>query len=416
MLGIAVQDTFAQPRQELWLAERDFEVTPEKTTAIKKLALIIGNQSYGDASLKNSINDAIGMSDALSSLGFEVLAYKDLNQKQMRQVAREFGDRLRQDKNTVGLFYFAGHGMQVEGVNYLIPINTEIEREDEVQSRAFNANDILKKMSSAQNSLNIVILDACRTNPFERSFRSGNEGLAPMNAPKGTLIAYAAKPGTKSKDSDPSGQHGLFTGTLLQYIQKPGYKIEALFKKVRQEIDKVSKGKQTSWEEGGLLNDFCFNGCEAVIDDPTTDPSPNTYHIGDRGPAMGIVFDVDNSGQHGLEAQPQDASGKYTWSQAKAQASSYGPGWHLPTKKELDLLYQNKDVVRGFVINGGNYWSSSELKDLEALEEINSLFQTKDIISVEGNNNEAWLQHFINGALWHLDKDNHFLVRAVRAF
>jgi hypothetical protein len=169
--------------------------------------------------------------------------------------------------------------MQVKGKNYLIPVNSGIKREDEVPFRAFDANQLLAKMDSAHNGLNLVILDACRNNPFERSFRSGNEGLAPMDAPSGTLIAYAAKPGMKSKDSDGSN-NGLYTGTLLKYITTPNMQIETLLKKVNNDVEQLSNGEQVTWQEGILKSDFCFAGCNGnptLVSQP--EPVPTLQQI-----------------------------------------------------------------------------------------------------------------------------------------
>ena len=240
-------------------------------SASSKLALVIGNSDYAEAPLNNPVNDARDMAQALRGLGFEVIIRENQSQEGMNEAAREFGDRL--GEGMVGLFFYAGHGMQVKGKNYLIPVQSGIKREDEVPYRAFDVNQLLAKMESAHNGLNLVVLDACRNNPFERSFRSGEEGLAPMDAPTGTLIAYAAKPGTKSKDSDASGNNGLYTGTLLKYIHTmPQLKIEELLKKVRIDVKKASGEQQATWEEGGLENDFCFAGCEFPPIPPIINP------------------------------------------------------------------------------------------------------------------------------------------------
>ncbi len=240
--------------------QRDFTVSSaNKSSSMKKLALVIGNSNYSEAPLKNPVNDARSIARTLQNLGFTVIAKENLTQEGMNEAVREFGDKL--GEGMIGLFYFAGHGMQVKGKNYLIPVNSGIKREDEVPFSAFDANRLLAKMDSAHNGLNLVILDACRNNPFERSFRSGGEGLAPMDAPSGTLIAYAAKPGMKSKDSNSGGNNGLYTGTLLKYLATPNLTIESLFKKVRIEVKNSSGGEQVSWEEGGLESDFCFAGC-----------------------------------------------------------------------------------------------------------------------------------------------------------
>ncbi len=227
---------------------------------VRKLALVMGNSHYEEAPLENPVNDARDMANALTGLGFEVILKEDQGKAGMDRAVREFGNRL--GEGMVGLFYFAGHGMQVKGKNYLIPVQSGIRREDEVPYNAFDVNQLLAKMDSAHNGLNLVILDACRNNPFERSFRSGLVGLASMDAPMGTLIAYAAKPGTKSKDGTIGGKNGLFTGILLKYMATmPHLPIGELLIKVRTEVKQASGGEQYTWEEGGLENEFCFAGC-----------------------------------------------------------------------------------------------------------------------------------------------------------
>ncbi|MGZ8217899.1 caspase family protein, partial [Methylomagnum sp.] len=256
--------------------ERNFVVEPVAATG-RKLALVIGNDDYPEAPLKNPLNDARDMARALIGLGFEIVGGKaqpNLKLEEMNKVVRDFGDSLK--PGMVGLFYFAGHGMQVNNRNYLIPVGSGIRRDDEVPFRAFDANQVLAKMDSAHNGLNLMILDACRNNPFERSFRSDTAGLASMKAPAGTLILYAAKPDTKSKDSDASGRNGLYTGTLLKHLGTPGLTVEDMHKKVAREVISLSGQDQTPWQEGMLLGegDFCFAGCVAEGPTPTPVPVP----------------------------------------------------------------------------------------------------------------------------------------------
>ena len=232
-------------------------------------ALVIGNGDYPEAPLSNPVNDARDMAKALTGLGFAVVAKENLGLEAIGQAVREFGDRLRGDD--VGLFYFAGHGMQVKGANYLIPVRSGIQREDEVPFHAFNIGEVLAKMESAHNRLNLVILDACRDNPFARGVRGGERGLARMDAPSGTLIAYATKPGSVSLDG--GGRNGLYTGHLLQHLATPGLQIEDLFKKVRVEVKHASGEKQIPWEEGGLEGDFCFAGCAVAEAAPVAAPA-----------------------------------------------------------------------------------------------------------------------------------------------
>jgi hypothetical protein len=162
-------------------------------------ALVIGNGAYERMPLKNPVNDAQDMAGALKELGFEVMHLKNATLRQFDSAVREFGSKLKQ-KGGTGLFYYAGHGMQVKGRNYLIPVDASIDTESDVKFEAMNAGLILGKMEDAGNQINIVILDACRDNPFARRFRSARRGLARMDAPKGSLVAYATSPGSVAAD------------------------------------------------------------------------------------------------------------------------------------------------------------------------------------------------------------------------
>lgn len=220
----------------------------------RRIALVIGNSAYKDAPLRNPANDARAIAEALSATGFSVTILEDATQLTMRRAMRGFGNAL--SKATVGLFYYAGHGMQVKGANYLLPVNADIEHEDEVQDQAVDANLVLSKMDSAQNSLNIMILDACRNNPFARSFRSAAKGLAQMDAPSGTLISFATAPGSVA--SDGAGKNGLYTEHLLQAMHTPGLPIEHVFKQVRIGVTRATKNQQIPWESSSLKGDFSF--------------------------------------------------------------------------------------------------------------------------------------------------------------
>lgn len=219
-----------------------------------RVALVIGNGHYKQAPLTNPVNDARAIAKALSGSGFAVTEKEDLALKDMHIALRDFGDALR--RGGVGLFYFAGHGVQVKGRNYLIPVDADIEREDEVIYNSLDASQVLDKMESASNRLNIVILDACRNNPFARSVRSAATGLAQMDAPVGTLIAFSTAPGSVA--SDGQGENGLYTQHLLHSLREPGVKIEDVFKRVRASVRRDSKGKQIPWESTSLEGDFIF--------------------------------------------------------------------------------------------------------------------------------------------------------------
>jgi hypothetical protein len=220
----------------------------------KRIALVIGNSGYREAPLVNPSNDAKAMATLLHSLGFEVITHENLMKRAMDDAIRAFGKRLR--TGGVGLFYFAGHGVQVNGYNYLLPVGSVIEKEQDVEYDAVEVGRVMREMEVAENRLNIVILDACRNNPFTRSFRTATRGLVAMNAPSGMMVAYATAPGTIASDGD--GPHGLYTQELLQHMRMPGVKLEEMFKRVRVSVKAKSQGKQLPWEASSLEEDFYF--------------------------------------------------------------------------------------------------------------------------------------------------------------
>lgn len=219
------------------------------------LALVIGNADYRTSPLKNPVNDAFDMAQTLRTLGFEVIHKEDADQRAIENAISEFGRQLRK-QGGVGLFYFAGHGIQVNGRNYLIPIDAEIETESDVRFEAVDAGRVLGKMEDAGNDLNIVILDACRDNPFARSFRTSSKGLARMDAPKGSLIAYATAPGSVAADGE--GRNGIYTKYLLKHMTTPGLKVEEVLKQVRVDVINETKEKQIPWESSSLTGEFYF--------------------------------------------------------------------------------------------------------------------------------------------------------------
>jgi len=230
---------------------------PGSASTSKRIALIIGNGSYTAAPLlKNPPNDARDMAAALRALGFDVTSGINANQRDMKRLIREFGQKLKTGGS--GLFYYAGHGVQSKGRNYLIPVDAEIQSEADVEDSAVDASLVLNYMDDAQNGLNIVILDACRNNPFARSFRSASDGLAQVDAPTGTLIAYATAPGRVA--SDGAGQNGLYTSELLKQMQVPGLTATEMFMRVRAEVMKQTANKQVPWEASSLVGSFYFSG------------------------------------------------------------------------------------------------------------------------------------------------------------
>lgn len=220
----------------------------------KRVALVIGNGAYRSSPLRNPRNDADDISKALKSADFEVIDVRDATLVQMRNAVRLFGDKLL--KNEVGLVYYSGHGVEVKGRNYFIPVNADIEREDEIADQGLDVSLILEKMSTAGKGVNILIVDACRDDPFGRSFRSGSKGLVTMDAPRGTIIAYATSPGRVAADGD--GRNSPYTKALVKAMQVPNKPIELVFKEVRRAVQEETKNRQTPWENTSLSGDFFF--------------------------------------------------------------------------------------------------------------------------------------------------------------
>ena len=241
----------------------------------QKIALVIGNSDYKISPLKNPVNDARLIADILSEAGFKVLKHEDINQKQMKKAINSFGRLL--DTADIGLFYFAGHGVQFNGKNFLVPVNAQIQYESDIEVESVDLNRILAKMEGAKNGMNLVILDACRNNPFTRSFRSLSRGLAFSNAPSGTLIAYATAPGDVALDG--AGNNGLYTSKLAKYMSTPNLRIEDVFKKVRIEVKNDSEGIQIPWESSSLEGDFYFFKQQIAV--PKL-PSNNTQYQVDQ--------------------------------------------------------------------------------------------------------------------------------------
>jgi hypothetical protein len=222
----------------------------------KRIALVIGDGNYQASTLANPENDARAMKVALQSVGFTVFEYENLNQSQMKKAIDDFGMKLK--GNDVGLFFYAGHGIQSKGYNYLIPVDAQLQTEQDVEYDCVQADRILAKMEGSGTKVNIIILDACRNNPFERSWTRSEtgKGLAFMNAPSGTLIAYATSPGNTA--SDGSGNNGLYTSAILESIKIPNRTAIQMFQNVRNIVKLKSNEQQIPWESTSLTGDFYF--------------------------------------------------------------------------------------------------------------------------------------------------------------
>ncbi len=246
-----------------------------------RLALVIGNADYIHSPLKNPVNDAQDMAGSLKKLGFDVIHKENVGQREFEEAIRDFGTRLRKIGG-VGLFYYAGHGVQVKNDNFLIPVDAQIYQETDIKYEAIHAGRILDAMYNAANRMNIVILDACRDNPFARSFRSAAKGLARMDAPTGTLIAYATSPGNVAADGD--GRNSYYTKHLLREMRDPKLTIEKVFKNVRVGVIQETNNRQVPWESSSLTGDFYFNTqnsspTQSPPDSPKPPSPPPTHDI-----------------------------------------------------------------------------------------------------------------------------------------
>lgn len=254
---VAAQNTQSQViSKDLYLnsepAQQKSPATDHAKQYNKRIALVIGNADYTATSkLKNTLNDAKAMTNTLKGLGFDVTTIENGNYETIKNAIYAFGDRI-QDVD-VSLFFYAGHGIEVDGANYLVPVDADIQSHLDVKQKCIPLSGVSNTMEFANDEgLNMIILDACRNNPFPAGKRGGT-GLARINAPSGTLIAYATDPGSVASDGD--GTNGLYTGELIKQL-KISQRIEDIFMHTRNNVEQLSGGKQRPWEEARLKGIF----------------------------------------------------------------------------------------------------------------------------------------------------------------
>ena len=220
----------------------------------KRVALVMGNARYADRPLRNPGNDSALMASTLKALGFEVQVANDVDRRGMLTALREFETRAR--GADVALFYFAGHGAQVGGANYLIPVGAGIRVENDVPDEAIDASSVLRRIEDSGVKVGLVVLDACRDNPYPGASRSTARGLARMSAPTGSIVAYATAPGSTAEDG--TGDNGTYTAALARHLATPGLDIKEVFDRTAQEVERVTNGKQRPREEVGLRGRFAL--------------------------------------------------------------------------------------------------------------------------------------------------------------
>lgn len=219
----------------------------------KNYALLIGNSHYSIGALDNPANDANDLANTLRAIGFETTVKVNVDADGMKSVIRDFGNKLK-NNDGIGLFFFAGHGVQVNGENYMLPVGFPFKNEQDVEKNAVQANMVLRYMEDSKNRVNVVVLDACRNNPFIKTRSLKTRGLAPMDAPSGSLVAFSTAPGTEA--SDGSGRNGLYTKHLMANVKVPGLTVEQVFKRTREGVEMESEReigrKQSPREESSL--------------------------------------------------------------------------------------------------------------------------------------------------------------------
>jgi len=252
--------------------------SPGTPSTERRAALVIGNADYRVGALKNPVNDAQAVAASLRGLGFEVTLRENTSLRDMLETFRQFSFSAREAQ--VRVIFYAGHGLQVKGRNYLLPVDTEIRAEDEVPGKSADLNELLDRLGAMKQGINIVILDACRNNPFSGAeivgpdgrrlkFRGATpSGLAPVEAPLGSMVAFSTAPGGVALDN-PNERNSLYTKHLLGSMQAPGLPVELLFKQVRLGVARETGRVQVPWESSSLTGDFCFrpgaNGTCSVV-------------------------------------------------------------------------------------------------------------------------------------------------------
>lgn len=413
---------------------------PDSLAQVKerRLALVIGNAEYQySGKLKNTVNDADLMATTLHDLGFDVIKKNNANKAQMEQTILDFSREL--GKYNVALFFYAGHGIQLDGTNYLIPVDARLDDKLAAQFEAVDVGKLVSQFERYPDNINIVILDACRNNPFKSWARGGESGFKAIAAPSGTLIAFATGEGATA--SDGSNKNGLYTSHLVEQM-KVNQRIEDVFIQTRIGVRAESKNQQSPQEWSQLTGRFFFadqkksadsisitqnvkalssepvnlsrgsgasefevknriadllNGGRTVIDILDSNvPIRYLYGVEYQG---GFIADIDEKTNTGTVVSLVDLArgGKVTWTEAKTLCEAFSSGgytdWAMPSKGLLELIYNNVAKNNYGDFASGVYWSNST-----------------------SGYSHAWGKSFSSGGSYDFDITSSQYVRAVRTF
>jgi hypothetical protein len=345
----------------------------------QRLALLIGNSNYTHGgSLPNPVNDVRAMKEALEGLGFTVMKFENCSQKTMKWAMDDFGRKLK--GHDVGLFFYAGHGVRVKGNNFLLPIDAKLDNENDAEYDCVRADRVLAKMETAGSRTNIVILDACRDNPFVRSWRrgTGGGGLEFMNAPSGSLIAYSTAPGKTALDGD--SKNSPYSSALLQHINTPNTTVIEMFQAVRSTVIANSEGSQIPWESTSLRGNFYFNNQAGVKVKHQKEAVPKTvaklFVITEPEDAIIRILNIKPRFYQGMELEPgqyhlkvlsNGYSSKKMWATLRTGEIKK---IHVDLEKAQRKLLSSEDVERFTTKNTVERTAALVARDWPQLEKI----------------------------------------------
>jgi predicted CoA-binding protein len=426
-------------------SDRAFRIQEMQSEA--RVALVIGNGAYDGSKLnklKNPTNDSYDIKELLKRKGFEVIYVEDASQEEMDRSVDTFLNKLK-SKKAIGMFYYAGHGAEVKGENYLIPIGANIPDETSIKYRTLAVNRVVDGMKDAKNRLNIIILDACRNNPYKNT-RGGNGGLAEISDADGIFIAYATDKGKTAEDG--RGRNGLFTTHLLKYMDTEGLTIEQMFKSVRKAVREESDGFQIPWQSSSIEGDFYFTLPKVqvatqivqqvqkveqvvkpvVVQEVVKPIIPKEVVVID-----GLWYQNQPFSQQDKENYDNQVEGGrvWTWDGAKNYCDNLTLGgksdWRLPTREELMKLgsvklyhsdgdYKNFDEWKVLHLEKWNKWFENNkhkrIKNVKGYEyfirqefvenmpPLNGTYKNVAFWSITENNissSSAWSVHFNDG-------------------